>query len=182
MTPRMWSTSRWPRSASTRSRTASSSRPKRSASAGNRGLLGGAIIAAFRGWGYLACLERELQIGARERHAKPDLLVGLARHHARHAVLDGATHLAAAARVTDSDPAAKHRTLAGALELSEQRSGAGSDDLDAGMKQGHGDGLAGARAASGGGDKALLMDAMKRAGVACCPGDDPDQAQWPAYE
>ncbi|HEX3759139.1 MAG TPA: hypothetical protein VHW23_10550 [Kofleriaceae bacterium] len=72
--------------------------------------------------------------------------------------------------------------LAGALELVEQRPGAGRDDLDAGTKQGHGDGLGHGGGASGGGGKALLMDAMKRADVACCLGNDLDEAERTAYE
>src|ERR1041384_7756567 len=154
MTPRMWSTSRWPRSASTGSRMASSSRPKLSAAAGDSGLLGCAIIVPLPGH-CRACLQPALPIGARGRHAQSDILIRLARHHTCHAVLDGAAQLSAAARVTDPHPAAEGWMLAGALELGEQRPGASRDDPDAGTTQGHGDGAGGASVAGGRGDEGL---------------------------
>src|SRR5437016_2843472 len=87
ITSRMWSTSRWPRLATTSWRRASSSRPKASASARVRVLLGSVGVMGK------TPLQAQLEVGARNGDAELDVLVGLARDDAGDQVQDGAARL-----------------------------------------------------------------------------------------
>src|SRR5689334_821490 len=121
----MWSTSRWPRSATISARSASSSRPK--ASACSRVSLRAVMIVLPS--------QVELEIGQRRGDAQLDLLVGLARHRARHEVAHRARALGARAGAADAHAAAVSRPLAGALERFEQRAVVADGALPMGARQ-----------------------------------------------
>src|SRR6476619_7304554 len=104
----MWSTSRWPRSATISARSASSSRPN--ASACSRVSVVAAVVMI------VLPSQVEVEIGQRRGDAQLDLLVGLARHRARHEVAHRARALGARAGTADAHAAAVSRPLAGALE------------------------------------------------------------------
>src|SRR4051812_32443687 len=121
---RMWSTSRWERLARTSRRRASSSRPKASASSGVSCLLVMRVLS-----------EGELEVGARDRDAEANLLIGLAGDGACGQVLDGAALLATPAGVADAHPAAGGGALTRSLELDEQ--GRGTREREAAAAQLH---------------------------------------------
>src|SRR6516225_1552821 len=123
----MWSTSRWPRSATISARRASSSRPKASACSQV------SVVAAE----LMIVLSSQVQLEIRERRgdAQLDLLVALARDRARHEVAHGARALGARAGAADAHAAAVLRPLAGALERFQQRAAVGDGAMPTRARQ-----------------------------------------------
>src|SRR3984885_10092669 len=117
MTRRMWSASRWPRSAITRSLMASSSAPNASACSEVRLILGCDMIGASKS---LAGLQRDVDIADGNGHADLHVLAGCCRHRTGGQIAHYTAGLAACAGVADAHPASAVRVQPGRFGLLQQ--------------------------------------------------------------